>query len=141
VGAIEPKFYAELLQRLGLATESLPAQHDRDGWPVLRERFARAFAGKTRAEWEHVFEGADACAFPVLSFAEAATHPHAVARAAHIDVDGVVQPAPAPRFSRTPGSVRGRPPERGAHGREALEDWGFDDDAIARLRALGLGSL
>jgi alpha-methylacyl-CoA racemase len=140
VGAIEPKFYAELLQRLGLANESLPAQHDRDGWPVLRERFARAFAGKTRAEWEHVFEGADACAFPVLSFAEAATHPHAVARAAHIDVDGVVQPAPAPRFSRTPGSVRGRPPERGAHGREALRDWGFDDDAIARLRALGLGS-
>jgi alpha-methylacyl-CoA racemase len=139
VGAIEPKFYAELLQRLGLATESLPAQHDREGWPVLRERLARAFAEKTRVEWERIFEGVDACAFPVLAFAEAARHPHAVARAAHIDVDGVVQPAAAPRFSRTPGSVRSRPPERGAGGREALGDWGFDDDAIARLRALGIG--
>jgi alpha-methylacyl-CoA racemase len=139
VGAIEPKFYAELLQRLGLATESLPAQHDRSGWPVLRERFARAFAERTRADWERVFDGADACAFPVLSFAEAATHPHAVARAAHIDVGGVVQPAPAPRFSRTRAQVRNPPPGRGAHGREALQDWGFDDAAIARLRALGLG--
>jgi len=139
VGAIEPRFYAELLQRLGLAEEALPAQHDRNGWPTLRERFASAFAQKTRAEWEQVFADTDACAFPVLSFTEAATHPHAIARGAHVEVDGVVQPAPAPRFSRTPPAIRGRPPERGAQGREALRDWGFDDDAVARLRELGVG--
>ena len=139
VGAIEPRFYGELLQRLGLADEPLPAQHDRSGWPVLRERFARAFAQKTRAEWERVFADGDACTFPVLSFAEAAEHPHAVARGAHVEVDGVLQPAPAPRFSRTPAAVPRRPPERRQHGREALEDWGFDAHAIARLRGLGAG--
>jgi alpha-methylacyl-CoA racemase len=139
VGAIEPKFYAELLQRLGLAGESLPAQHDREGWPLLRERFARVFAQRTRGEWERVFADSDACAFPVLSFAEAAAHPHASTRDSHVDVEGILQPAPAPRFSRTPGGVQRRPPERGAHGRLALLDWGFDDDAIARLRALGVG--
>jgi alpha-methylacyl-CoA racemase len=139
VGAIEPKFYADLLDRLGLAGEALPAQHDREGWPALRERFARAFAGKTRDEWEAIFAGSDACAVPVLSFAEAAAHPHAKARGSHVTVADVTQPAPAPRFSRTPGTVRGAPPERGEHGRAALSDWGFDDAAIERLRALGLG--
>src|SRR4029450_10186713 len=69
VGAIEAKFYAELVERLGLAEEPLPAQHDRDGWPVLRERFARAFAQRTRGEWERIFADADACAVPVLTFA------------------------------------------------------------------------
>jgi alpha-methylacyl-CoA racemase len=139
VGAIEPKFYAELLQRMGLAGEALPDQNDRAGWPALRQRLARAFAQKDRAEWERIFEGADACAYPVLTFAEAATHAHAAARAAHVDIDGIVQPAPAPRFSRTSGQVRGSPPERGAQGREALADWGFDGNAIARLRELGTG--
>ena len=140
VGAIEGRFYAELLQRLGIAGEALPAQHDRNGWETLRARFARAFAGRTRAEWERIFEGSDACAFPVLDFAEAAVHPHALAREAHVSVEGVTQPAPSPRLSRTPAHVRGGPPERGAHGREALRDWGFDDDAIAQLRSLGLGA-
>ena len=139
IGAIEPKFYVELLQRLGLADEPSPAQHDRNGWPVLRERFARAFAARTRAEWERIFEGTDACTFPVLDFGEAAAHPHARARGAHVELDGVVQPAPSPRFSRTPARVRSAPPERGAHGREALRDWGFDADAIAQLQSLGLG--
>jgi alpha-methylacyl-CoA racemase len=139
VGAIEPRFYAEFLRRAGLADEPLPGQYDRSGWPVLRDCFARTFARKDRAEWERIFEGADACAYPVLTFAEAAAHPHAVARAAHVDVEGVVQPAPAPRFSRTHGEVRGGPPERGAQGLRALADWGFDDGAIARLRELGAG--
>jgi alpha-methylacyl-CoA racemase len=139
VGAIEPKFYAELLHHLGLGGEALPPQLDRDGWPVLREKFAQAFAGKTRAQWESVFAGSDACAAPVLSFTEAAAHPHAKARGAHATVDGIVQPAPAPRFSRTPGEIRGGPPQRGGHGGDALRDWGFDDAAIARLRALGVG--
>ena len=139
VGAIEPKFYVELVQRLGLGDEPLPSQLDRDQWPVLRERFARAFAQRTRAEWERIFAGSDACTVPVLSFAEAAEHPHAVARRAHVEVDGVLQPAPAPRFSRTPAQIARRPPERREHGREALRDWGFDGDAIARLRDLGAG--
>ena len=139
IGAIEPKFYFELLQRLGLAGETLPAQHDRDGWPVLRERFAHAFAQRTRAQWERIFADADACAFPVLTFAEAAAHPHARARAAHVDIGGITQPAPAPRLSRTPATIRRGPPERGAGGAAALRDWGFDDGEIARLRALGTG--
>ncbi|MFO1311500.1 MAG: CaiB/BaiF CoA-transferase family protein [Burkholderiales bacterium] len=139
VGAIEPKFYAELLDGLGLAGEPLPPQHDRAGWPVLRERFTRAFAEKTRDEWARIFEGRDACAVPVLTFAEAAAHPHAVARGSHCEVDGIAQPAAAPRFSRTPGAVRRGSPERGAGGYRALRDWGFDDRDVERLAGLGVG--
>src|SRR5688572_1165211 len=139
VGAIEPKFYAELLQRLGLDGEALPAQEDRAGWQVLRERLARCFRTRTRDEWVHEFEGSDACVAPVLTFSEAAVHPHNAARAGHANVGGVVQPAPAPRMSRTPGAVRGPPPERGGGGRAALRDWGFSDAKIDALRAQGLG--
>lgn len=139
IGAIETKFYAELLERLGLAGEALPAQHDRAGWPALRRHFAQAFLAKTRDEWCRVFEGSDACFAPVLTFAEAARHPHALARNAHVEVGGVRQPAPAPRFSRTPGAVRGAPPERGAGGRDALADWGFRAEEIDALAAQGLG--
>jgi alpha-methylacyl-CoA racemase len=133
VGAIEPKFYAELLRRLGLSDESLPDQHDRAGWPVLRERFAAVIRTRTRDEWCSVFDGSDACVAPVLSFAEASTHPHNVARGAHVVIGDIVQPAPAPRFSRMPGGVRGPPPERGALGREALRDWGFSPAEIERM--------
>lgn len=101
VGAIEPQFYAQLLTGLGLRAEDLPAQRDRSGWPELRETFAAAFATRTRDEWAAVFDGTDACVTPVLTFAEATTHPHAAARDAFVELDGVVQPAPAPRFSRT----------------------------------------
>ena len=139
VGAIEGKFYAEMLHRLGLASERLPAQHDRARWPELRTRLAAAFATRTRDEWTRVFEGSDACVAPVLSFAEAPAHPHAQARGAYTDAGGTLQPAPAPRFSVTPGAVRSAPPERGAGGRAALRDWGFDDAAIADLRAAGVG--
>jgi alpha-methylacyl-CoA racemase len=139
IGSIEPKFYAELLVRLGLAGEALPAQHDRAGWPRLRERFAAVFRTRTRDEWCRAFEGSDACFAPVLTFAEAARHPHAVARNAHVTVGNVMQPAPAPRFSRTPGAVRGAPPERGACGRDALVDWGYSGGEIDELAALGLG--
>jgi alpha-methylacyl-CoA racemase len=141
VGAIEPKFYAELLAVLGLA-EALAGvgQHDRARWPLLRERFAAAFASRTRAEWERAFEGSDACVAPVLSFSEAERDAHALARGAHVAVDGVVQPAPAPRFARTPGRVRGGSPERGEGGRAALADWGFDADAIDALERGGMGT-
>ena len=139
VGAIEPKFYAELLQRLGIADEPLPAQHDRAGWPALRARFAAAFAKRTRDEWMRVFADSDACVAPVLAFGEADAHPQAVARGSYVTVGNVRQPAPAPRFSRTPGAIGGPPPERGSGGRAALLDWGFSDDDIAALQAQGLG--
>jgi len=138
VGAIEPKFYAVLLRKLGLDGEKLPDQNDRAGWPALRARFAAVLATRTRDEWSRVFEGVDACVSPVLTFAEAAAHPHALARRSHVAVGNVQQPAPAPRLSRTPGAVRGPAPERGAQGREALVDWGFDDAQIGHLSALGL---
>jgi alpha-methylacyl-CoA racemase len=140
VGAIEPRFYAELLTKLGLA-DTLPgtAQHDRASWPLLRARFAAAFASRSRAEWEAVFDGSDACVAPVLSFAEAERDAHAVARAAHVPVGGFLQPAPAPRFSRTPGCVRHGAPERGERGRAALADWGFDGPEIAAFERRGMG--
>ncbi|MCX7961344.1 MAG: CoA transferase [Burkholderiales bacterium] len=140
IGAIEPKFYAELLERLGLSDEPLPAQHDRAGWPRLRARFAEVFRAKTRDEWCARFEGSDACFAPVLSFSEARAHPHNVARETFVGVGGVPQPAPAPRFSRTPGAIRRPPPERGEGGGAALADWGFSAQEIARLRACGLGA-
>lgn len=137
IGAIEPKFYADLLERLGLS--DLPEQNDRSRWPELRRRFAQAFKSKTRKEWCAVFEGSDACFAPVLTFGEARAHPHNVARAGFVKVGGVDQPAPAPRFSRTPGAVRAAPPERGEGGGAALADWGFGEAEVARLRSLGLG--
>jgi alpha-methylacyl-CoA racemase len=139
VGAIEPKFYAELLQRLGLAAGDLPAQHDRSRWPELRSRFAQVFRSRTRDEWSAIFEGSDACVAPVLSFSEARTHPHNVSRNAFVASGRVTQPAPAPRYSRTPAALGGEPPERGGHGGEALADWGFSAEEIERLSSLGVG--
>ena len=138
IGAIEAKFYDDLLRRLGLEDENLPAQNDRKGWPKLRERFAAIFRTKTREEWCRVFEGSDACFAPVLSFSEARAHAHNTARRSFVSIAGVEQPAPAPRFSRTPGEVRRAPPERGEGGREALEDWQFPPGEIEKLKSLGL---
>jgi alpha-methylacyl-CoA racemase len=137
IGAIEAKFYEELVARLGL--EGLPPQNERKQWPQMRAAFSRTFKQKTRDEWCQVFEGADACFAPVLSFSEARKHPHNTARASHVKVAGVEQPAPAPRYSATPATVRREPPERGAGGREALSDWGFSEAQIKRLAGAGLG--
>ena len=101
VGALEPQFYAALLAGLGLADAELPAQLDPTGWPVLRERFTKIFAQRTRDEWAAAFEGTDACVAPVLSAAEVAAHPHNAARGVFADIGGVRQPAPAPRFGRS----------------------------------------
>jgi len=139
IGAIEARFYVELLARLGLDREPLPGQNDRKGWPELRARFGEIFRSKTRDEWCAIFEGSDACFAPVLSFSEARRDPHNAARGSFIEVAGVAQPAPAPRFSRTPGAVRRAPPERGEGGREALAEWGLGEADIGRLEALGLG--
>jgi len=137
IGAIEDKFFRELVSRLRVGEDT--AQHDRAGWPKMREQFAKIFKTKTRDEWCKVFEGSDACFAPVLSFSEARRHPHNVARASFASVAGVEQPSPAPRFSRTPAKLRGAPPERGEGGRSALADWGFDSDEVKKLRSLGLG--
>ncbi|HSV72052.1 MAG TPA: CaiB/BaiF CoA-transferase family protein [Methylibium sp.] len=133
VGAIEPQFQAELLQRLGLAGD-FTAPVERPDWPRLRARLTSVFATRTRADWTAVFEGSDACVAPVLSFAEAPRHPQHAARGSFVEVDGLVQPAPAPRFSRTPAATPGAPARPGAHGEAILHDWGVDAALIARLR-------
>jgi alpha-methylacyl-CoA racemase len=137
VGAIEPQFYALLIERLGLADESLPRQMDRSSWSGMKQRFATIFASRTREEWAAVFDGTDACAVPVLDLDEAPAHPHNLERGTFVEVAGVVQPAPAPRFSATPTSIRRPPPNPGQHGDEALLDWGLAEADIERLRGSG----
>jgi alpha-methylacyl-CoA racemase len=137
VGAIEPKFYEVLVEKLGLDPASLPDQLDRKAWPQVRERFAAAFKQKTREEWCRIMDGSDACFAPVLSFGEASQHPHNKARKSFVEVDGIVQPGPAPRFSRTPARIKGGPPDFGAQTEQALAAWGFSPDAIAKLKAEG----
>jgi len=137
IGSIETRFYQELLQKLKLKDLG---QHDRKRWPAMRKLFARTFKSKTRAQWCKVFEGSDACFAPVLSWSEARRDAHNVFRNSFLEMGGVNQPAPAPRFSRTPGAVRRAPPERGQGGGQALRDWGFDDHTINKLGSLGLGT-
>jgi alpha-methylacyl-CoA racemase len=136
VGAIEARFYDELVRRLNVP--AVP-QHERSRWPEISERFERTFKSKTRDEWIEIFEGCDACVAPVLRWSEAPRHPHSRARNAHITVSGIEEPAPAPRFSRTPGGVLRPPPERGQGGAEALKDWGFGPDQIASMKSRGFG--
>jgi alpha-methylacyl-CoA racemase len=137
VGALEPKFYAELVRLLGLDASTLPAQADTTQWPVLKGLFADRFKSKTSDEWCAVFAGSECCFAPVLSIVDAPRHPHNEARGTFVDVDGVVQPAPAPRLSRTPGQLRLAPPRPGEHTDEALRDWGFTETDIGTLRAGG----
>jgi alpha-methylacyl-CoA racemase len=130
VGALEPQFYAELIDRLGL-TDVAPPREDPDR---LRALLTDTIRARTREEWTAVFAGSDACVAPVLSYAEAREHPHLRSRGTYVESHGVVQPAPAPRFSRTPGALDRPPPEPGQHTREALTDWGVAgvDELIAR---------
>jgi alpha-methylacyl-CoA racemase len=137
IGSIEGRFYGELLRLTGLAGEALPPQWEKARWGELRARLTEAFKQKTRDEWCRVMEGSDVCFAPVLSMTEAPAHPHNRARGTFVDVDGVSQPGPAPRFSRTPGAI-GRPPATpGQHTEEALRDWGFSADDLADLRKSG----
>ena len=138
VGALEPQFYAALLAGLGLAGADLPAQLDRSGWPELRRQFPAVFATRSRDEWARVFAGTDACVAPVLSMDEAATHPHAAARSAFTDVGGIVQPAPAPRFSRSPAGPPAPPPRPGADTDAVLAGLGLSAEQAAGLRARGV---
>jgi alpha-methylacyl-CoA racemase len=137
IGAIEHQFYAELLERTGLKDEELPFQMSRDEWPAMKKRFEAWFKTKTRDEWQKLLEGTDACAAPVLSMTEAPSHPHNQARKTFVEHEGVVQPAPAPRYSRTPAAIAGPAPAPGQHTAEALVDWGFSADEVAKLREAG----
>jgi alpha-methylacyl-CoA racemase len=134
VGALEPQFYAELLQGLGIDGDGLPAQHDRAGWPTLRARFTDVFKQRTQAEWAAVFEGTDACVAPVLTLGEAASHPHNLARGTFTQVGDVVQPAPAPRFERTPAARPAPPPVPGSGTGGVLAEIGLTPAEIAALR-------
>ncbi|MCR3718336.1 alpha-methylacyl-CoA racemase [Prauserella flava] len=125
VGALESQFYAQLLEGLGLAGEQLPDQNDRSGWPALRARFTQVFASRTRDEWAAVFDGTDACVTPVLTWGEVADHPHIAARQTFLEIDGVVQPAPAPRFSRTSPPVPAAPHRPGSDNDAVAADWGL----------------
>ena len=134
VGALEEKFYQALLVGLGIPPED--GTRSPDNRDALRRRFTETFASRTRDDWTAVFADTDACVVPVLSMAEAPQHPHNVARETFVEVDGVVQPAPAPRFGRTPSAVSGPPSVPGTHTRDALADWGVDD--VERLLAAGV---
>jgi alpha-methylacyl-CoA racemase len=137
VGAIEPQFYAALLDGLGLDPAQLPAQLDRSAWPQLKERFAGIFRTRTRAEWSAIFAGTDACVSPVLTLAEAASHPHNAERRTFLQPDGALQAAPAPRFSRSQPELRLPPPEPGEHTEAVLGEFGFGPDEIEALRRAG----
>jgi alpha-methylacyl-CoA racemase len=136
LGSIEPQFYAELLRLTGLSDDpEFARQMDKDLWPHLKTRLRQIFETKTRAEWCEIMEMTDVCFAPVLTLSEAAEHPHNIARGTFVDLHGVKQPAPAPRFSRTVASVDGAPAHPGQHSREILSDWGVPADRIEQLLA------
>jgi alpha-methylacyl-CoA racemase len=137
LGSIEPQFYALLLDKTGIDDPEFQKQMDRASWPSLHDKLAAVIATKTRDEWCAIMDATDVCFAPVLDLDEAPKHAHNVARQTFVEMAGVVQPAPAPRFSATPGAIQGPPPAVGAHDREALADWGFSSAEIDALFAVG----
>jgi alpha-methylacyl-CoA racemase len=138
IGALEPQFYALLVDKCGLADDpTFAKQWNGAAWPQMKQRIAALVTTRTRDEWCRLLEGTDACFAPVLDPDEAAAHPHNRARSTFVDVDGVTQPAPAPRFSRTPAEVRSPPPPPRQPDDAALADWGFTAGDIGALRAAG----
>ena len=137
IGSIEPQFYALLLEKTGINDPEFQAQMERGKWDGLREKLATVIATKTQDEWCSIMDATDVCFAPILNMDEAPKHPHNVARQTFLELDGVTQPAPAPRFSATPGQVQGPPPSIGAHNESALKDWGFSADEVAALQSSG----
>jgi alpha-methylacyl-CoA racemase len=133
IGSFEPQFYALLLDKLGLDPEAFP-QMDREAWPVLKEKLAAIFLERTRDEWCALLEGTDVCFAPVLTIAEARSHPHNVERGTFVVRDGIGQPRPAPRFSRTDSSIERPPPGAGEHTDEVLGEFGFSPEEIKTLK-------
>ncbi|TRZ71764.1 MAG: CoA transferase [Actinobacteria bacterium] len=138
IGSIEPQFYALLLEKTGLIDDpAFAKQMDASQWPVLKMKLAEVMRTKTSLQWCQIMEGTDVCFAPVLTMSEAAKHPHNIARKTFIEVDGVTQPAPAPRFSRTSTSLPSAPAHAGQHSRAVLVDWGFTAERIDLLMGSG----
>jgi alpha-methylacyl-CoA racemase len=137
LGSLEPQFYALLLEKAGLTDPAFGNQMDKRAWPDLKAKLAAAIATKTQSEWSAIMEGTDICYGPVLSLEDAPKHPHNVARETFVTVSDVVQPAPAPRFSATPGKIQGPPPAIGADSEAALADWGLSASEIEGLKSVG----
>lgn len=137
IGSIEPQFYKLLLDTVGLSDADLGPQNDKSGWPENKEKLAAIFKTKTRAEWTEIMGQTDICFAPVLRMSEAPAHPHNKARGSFIDVAGVTQPGPAPKFSRTTVESISAPAYAGEQSRQALLDWGFDAAQVDELAARG----
>jgi len=137
LGSIEPQFYTLLLEKTGISDPDFEHQMDRAKWPALKEKIARVLKTKTRSEWDKLMEGTDVCYAPVLSLAEAPNHPHNKERETFVEIEGVTQPAPAPRFSRTKPEVQGPPAQAGQHTEAVLKDWGLVPTEIAALKTSG----
>jgi len=137
IGALEPQFYAELLQRCGIDDPAFSAQMDKSQWPALKQKLVEVFKTRSRAEWCELLEGTDACFAPVLDWDEAPQHAHNQARETFVNVAGMLQPAPAPRFSRTPAAAPTPPSNSGQDSEDILSSWGVAAEQIARLRSDG----
>jgi alpha-methylacyl-CoA racemase len=131
LGSIEPQFYALLLEKAGLSDPAMQAQMNRADWPSMKAKVAAAIKSKSRDEWCAIMDASDVCFAPVLGIDEAPAHPHNAARKTFVEIEGVPQPAPAPRFSATPGAIQGPPPGIGAHTADVLADWGVAEPATA----------
>jgi alpha-methylacyl-CoA racemase len=137
VGPIEPHFYRILLEGCGVTDPDPQRQWHPKSWPAMKERLRAALRTKTRDEWCALFEGSDACVTPVLGLSEAPAHPHNQARHTFVEFEGLLQPAPAPRFSRTPAAIQSPPGSPAAAANDWLTDWGFSETEIARLASAG----
>jgi alpha-methylacyl-CoA racemase len=133
IGSIEPQFYALLLEKCDISDSEFTAQNDQQRWPGLREKLAALFTTKSREEWADILEGTDVCFAPVLDLEEATRHPHNQARETFVEFDGVVQPAPAPRFSRTQGEIQSSCALAGEHSEQVLQRWGFNAEEVDQL--------
>ena len=135
IGSLEPQFYALLLEKAEITDPEFKDQLDEEAWPAKRKKLEQLFKTKSRQEWCDIMEGTDVCFAPVLNLKEAPDHPHNKARNTFVEIDGVVQPAPAPRFSRTQGEIQGPAAIAGEHSKKVLRDWGYTDEEIAKLMA------
>ena len=137
IGSLEPQFYALLLEKAEITDPEFQEQLDEAAWPAKREKLNQLFKTRTRQQWCDIMEGTDVCFAPVLDLKEAPAHPHNIERKTFVELDGVVQPAPAPRFSRTQGEIQGPAAMAGEHTREVLSAWNFTDQEIGELQASG----
>jgi len=137
LASIEDKFLEEFLRRMEIDPQEMPAKMEKARWPEAKAKLAQRFKTKTRDEWCRLLEGSDACFAPVLSLEEAPRHPHNVARGAFVEVDGIVQPGPAPRFSRTPAAKPTPPETPGERGIMSLAQWGLSEVEIGQFRRSG----